>query len=240
MSARPTAPSWPSWRRAVNEPGRGPFVVYSELRDVEIITPPISRREGGSLMTGVRRRIAQGLVATIVLCALAFMVCGSFASPGNVYERACVGLVVAMLGALVAAISLAAGTFLGLRADVKRHLRRPILTDEEFLTRLPAGPAVELERVAQIRELAAHCFRRLGGAHFEPEDRLEEDLHLSDLAPFKVRSFFAALEQGLGLDEGSLRGRFAGREFATFGDVIVTAAGLAEAVRPPTEEIRPT
>jgi hypothetical protein len=168
------------------------------------------------------------------------MVCGSFASPGNVWERACVVLVIAMLAALFSTLALVIFTYLRLRADLRQHLRRPLLSDEEFLALLPGGAGVDPERVAQVRELAARCFRRLGGELFYPDDRLEEDLHLSDLAPFATRSFLGSLRAALEQQAGGRSPGAGDLPLHTFGDLVLAAASLDEdATRPRTEEIRP-
>jgi hypothetical protein len=171
--------------------------------------------------------MAQGLVATIVLCALAFMVCGSFSAAGNVWERVCIGLMITMLASMFGALALAAATYVGLRSEVRRHLRRPLLSDQEFAALLP-GDKVDPEQVGEIRALAARCFRRVGGERFYPGDRLEEDLHLRDLAPFGAEAFRSTLEKLLGLDEDELMDRFTERELTTFGDLVMAAAELVE------------
>src|SRR3954452_8085029 len=109
-------------------------------------------------MTGIRRRIAQGLVATILLCAVGFMVCGSMSSPGNVWERGCIVLVVVMLGAMVGAVGLVAVTYLRLRTDVRDHLGRAPLSDDEFTAMLPDPSAVDPDVLSRVRALAAGYF----------------------------------------------------------------------------------
>jgi hypothetical protein len=182
-------------------------------------------------MTGIRRRMAQGLVATLVICAGTFLVCGVFSSPGSVWEALMIVLFVAMLASLFGALALAAATYVGLRAEVRRHLRRPALSDEEFAALLADGFKVDAEQVGEIRALAARCFRGLGGERFYPGDRLEEDLHLRDLAPFKTAEFWEALTRALGLSEEEVSDRIGGRPMATFGDLVLAAAALVESSR---------
>jgi hypothetical protein len=182
-------------------------------------------------MTGYRKRLAQGLVATMVLSGLAFIVCAFFSQQGNIWERACIALMVLMLGAMVGALMLVAATFVALRVDVAKHLRRPPLSDEEF-ARMLAGPeGVDRELVRQVRELAARCFRRIGGERFYPDDRLEEDLHLTDLAPFGLKDLLAELEDSLELTEGEIRCRMAMGETKTFGELISVTWELASLAR---------
>jgi hypothetical protein len=179
-------------------------------------------------MTGIRRRIAQGLVATILLCAVGFMICGSMSSPGNSWERACNVLVVVMLGSMLGAVGLVAVTYLKLRADLRSHLVCPPLTDAEFIAVLADPAAVDPDVVVRARVLAAGYFRSMGGDRFYPGDRLDEDLHLRDLAPFVGKAFFAELEQALGIEEDGLRARAATGQVRTFGELIAAASALAD------------
>jgi hypothetical protein len=182
-------------------------------------------------MTGIRRRIAQWLVATILLCAVGFMICGSMSSPGNIWEHACVVLVVVMLGSMLGVIGLAAGTYRKLRADVCSHHVRPPLTDADFIALLADPAAVDPGVVVRTRVLAAGYFRSIGGDRFYPGDRLDEDLHLRDLAPFAGKVFFAELERALGIEEDGLRVRAATGQVATFGQLIAAASALADPSR---------
>ena len=179
-------------------------------------------------MTGIRRRIAQGLVATILLCAVGFMICGSMSSPGNIWERACIVLVIVMLGSMLGAVGLVAVTYLKLRSDVRNHLGRPPLSDDEFAAMLPDPSVVDPDVLGRVRALAAGYFRSMGGDRFYPGDRLDEDLHLRDLAPFAIAHFFAELEQSLGIEEDGLRARAATGQVTTFGDLVVAASALAD------------
>lgn len=178
-------------------------------------------------MTGIRKRMAQGLVATTLLCAVAFMVCGSLSARGNAWERVCIVLVFVMLASMFGALALAAATYLKFRGELVRHVGRPPLSDEEFAAMLPDPSGVDPELVGRIRALAAHYFRSLGGDRFYPEDRLDEDLHLLDLAPFACESFCAGLEESLGLENEEIHTRVARRQLTTFGDIILVASSLA-------------
>jgi hypothetical protein len=178
-------------------------------------------------MTGFRKRMAQGLVATILLCAVGFMVCGSVSASGNVWERVCVILMFVMLASMVGAVGLVAATYFKLRVEVAKHVGRPPLSDEEFAAMLPDPSAVDPELVGRVRALAAHYFRSIGGDRFYPDDRLEEDLHLLDVAPFGCESFCAGLEESLGLENDEIRARMATRQVTTFGDVVLVASSLA-------------
>jgi hypothetical protein len=178
-------------------------------------------------MTGFRKRVAQGLVATTLLCAVAFMVCGSMSVSGNDWERACMVLVFVMIGSMFGALALVVATYLKFRGELSRQFERPLLSNEEFAARLPDGSGVDQELVGRIRALAAHYFRSLGGGLFYPEDRLEADLHLLDLAPFACQRFCAGLEESLGLENEEIHTRVAKKELTTFGDVVAVASSLA-------------
>jgi hypothetical protein len=178
-------------------------------------------------MTGIWRRIAQGLVATIVLCAGGFLACGSLSAKGNVWETVCIGLVFVMVGSMFAAILLVIIMYITLRTDVRKYLDRTPLTDEEFAARLPESAAVELEVVSLVRTHCDRYLKSLGSDRFYPSDRLEEDLHLRDLAPFACEAFCAEVEEALGLAEDELRARIASREVTTFGDLVEAASSLA-------------
>jgi hypothetical protein len=178
-------------------------------------------------MTGFRKRMAQGLVATTLLCAVGFMVCGSFSASGTVWERVCIVLVFVMLASMIGALGLVAATYLKFRRELVMYGGRPPLSDEEFTAMLPDPAGVHPELVSRIRALAAHYFRSIGGGRFYPEDRLDEDLHLLDVAPFACESFCAGLEESLGLDNEEIRTRMGKRQLTTFGDIILVASSLA-------------
>jgi hypothetical protein len=182
-------------------------------------------------MTGFRKRLAQALIATVVLCALGFMICGSFSSPGNDWERVCMFLVFVMLASMISAVVLVAATYATLRLEVAKHLRRSPLSDEEFALRMTESKTVDLEFVHEVREMASRRFRRIGGRMFYPDDRLEEDLHLFDLSPFGIEDFSAEMEQWLGLEEDEIRARMGTLEARTFGELIATASALANRVK---------
>jgi hypothetical protein len=212
--------AWPT-AAGVVAPGKGPDVAPWPNLDLE----------SGGVMTRIGRRIAQGLVATILLCAVGFMVCGSMSSPGNAWERACIVLVVVMLSSMLGAVGLVGVTYLKLRADVREHRGRPPVTDEEFAAMLPDPSTLDLDVLGLVRSRAAGYFRSLGGDRFYPGDRLGEDLHLRDLAPFASKAFCAELEETLGIQEDGLLGRIADGQLATFGDLITAASALADRSR---------
>ena len=64
-------------------------------------------------------------------------------------------------------------------------------------------------------------FRRSGGDRFYPGDRLNEDLHLRDLDPFKTEDFCLTLEKAMGLPDGEILGMLAAGQLSTFGDLVL-------------------
>jgi hypothetical protein len=180
-------------------------------------------------MSGLRSRIAQGLVATTVLCALGFLVCGAFAARGNAWETACIALMIVMLGSMAAALGLVVFTYVSLRLAVNRYLCRPPLSDEEFAALLTAASPVDSMFVGRVRALAERHFGSLGGGRFHPGDRIEQDLHLADLAPFACEKFCAAIEQDLGLQADRLAEALASARVRTFGEIVAVAFSLADA-----------
>ena len=105
--------------------------------------------------------MAQGLVATTLLCAVGFIVCGSLSAPGNDWERVCIVLVFVMLASMIGALALVAATYLKFRSELVRHGGRPPLSDVEFTAMLSDPAGVDPELVSRIRALAAHYFRSI-------------------------------------------------------------------------------
>ena len=121
---------------------------------------------------------------------------------------------------MFAADGFAVAYALYLRLSRQRYLKRRPLSDEEFAAQLPDSEHVDLQVVRQVREMAAKRFRRIGGNRFYPNDRLEEDLHVFDSAPWAWEDFEIDLdERFLDYDE-----KIVGEVPAeTFGDVVVVA-----------------
>lgn len=178
-------------------------------------------------MTGFRERLAQRFVATILLCFVGFMVCGYLSARQNVWERVCIVLMIVMLASMFGALGLVVATYVKFRSELIRHARRPPLSDEEFAALLPDAAGVDPELVERIRTLAAHYFHSLGGTRFYPDDRLQEDLHLLDVAPFACESFCAGVEESLGLENEEIHARMGTPLLTTFGDIIRVASSLA-------------
>jgi hypothetical protein len=181
-------------------------------------------------MTDSLRRIAQVLVAISVICAVTLLGCGMLSASDNLFEKLFIGLMLLMLGSMVAAIVLVIVTYISLRIRVGDHVRRRSLCDEEFLARMADSKGVDLQLVALVRSHCDGYLRSLGSDRFYPEDRLKDDLHLRDLAPFACEAFCGELEEALGLAEDELLARVATGEVGTFGDLVLAAAALAARV----------
>jgi len=207
--------------------GEGSWYTESPIDSPRCVPGEPLSLAGHRTMTGFRKSMAQGLVATTLLCAVGFMACGSVSARGNAWERVCIVLVLVMLASMFSALSLVAATYLKFRGELVKHVGRPPLSDEEFAAMLPDPAGVDPELVGRIRALAAHYFRSIGGDRFYPEDRLEEDLHLLDVAPFACESFCAGLEESLELENEEIHTRVAKRQLTTFGDIILIASSLA-------------
>lgn len=100
-------------------------------------------------------------------------------------------------------------------------LRRPRLSDEEFMALLPDPSRIDLASVQQARALAV---KYLHGARYYPADRLEEDLYLFLRVPDGFPTLVSHLAKRLGIEEDKMRGEFRPRGLATFGDLIQTVA----------------
>ena len=183
-------------------------------------------------MTGFRKRLAQGLVAMSLICAIGVMAFGWVSTRGDVWERVCMVFAVGMFGSLIGALGLVVATYLKLRDELKRLASRPPLSDEEFTALLSDPAAADPELVGRVRALAAQVFRSFGGERFYPDDRLEEDLHLRDLAPFATRDFCATLEESLDLEEDEIRGMMATKQVSSFGDLVLFASFLSAQSKP--------
>ena len=183
-------------------------------------------------MTGFRKRLAQGLLATILICAIGVMASGWVSTRGDVWERVCMVLAFVMLGSLLGALGLVVATYFKLKRDLQWLVGRPPISDEEFTALLSDPSAVDLELVSRVRTLAAQVFRSIGGDRFHPGDRLDEDLHLRDLAPFATEAFCTTVEESLSLEENEIRGKIVTRQISTFGDLVLLVSSLTGQAKP--------
>jgi hypothetical protein len=175
-------------------------------------------------MTGGWDATAKALLCATLLCFVGG--CGGLLFLGSYPVGTFVGaaLVMAMMAYLLGALGLAAAFALTGHVRLRRHLNRPVLSDEEFIALLPNPAEIDPEVVRPIRRWAARRFCCLGGARFYPDDRLEEDLHLPDLAPWAVEDLWYELLELTGAGEEELA--TAGAAVKTFGDVVVLASRL--------------
>src|SRR4051794_38988252 len=126
-------------------------------------------------MTGFRKRLAQGLIATILIGAVGVMAAGWVSTRGDAWERVCMVFAFLMAGSLLGVLVLVAATCVKLKRELNRLRGRPPLSDDEFIALLPDPAGADPEQVNQVRALAAREFRRIGGDRFYPGDRLDED-----------------------------------------------------------------
>ncbi len=168
-------------------------------------------------MTGASKTIAKHLCWGAGLCLAGLLLSGVTGCPDFVGIAFALGMVGSMLGAFVFAL----GYAVHLRIERREYLGRVPLSDEEFAAKLPSSEQVRPEVVRRVRELAAKRFRRIGGDRFYPNDRLEDDLHIFDSAPWAFDDFEYDLRQEYGeLDEDEMAGLCPPE---TFGDVILIA-----------------
>jgi len=100
----------------------------------------------------------------------------------------------------------------------RSYLGRLPLSDEEFSALCPSPGGLDPQIVNHVRMLAARRFGSIGGNRFHPDDRLEEDLHLPDAAPWALEDFWIDLAELLGVDEDqAIEQAF---EVVTFGDIV--------------------
>ena len=117
-------------------------------------------------------------------------------------------LMFVMLGSLVGALGLVAATYVTLRSELKRlQAARRSRTRNSPPCFRPVGRGSGDGQPGSRAGRAV--FRRIGGERFYPDDRLDEDLHLRDLAPFATEEFCGTLEESLGLEDNEILGRVA-------------------------------
>jgi hypothetical protein len=182
-------------------------------------------------MTGVRKHLAQGLLATILISAIGVMASGWVSTRGDVWELVCMVFAFFMLASLLASLGLVAATYVKFKIELNRLRGRPPLSDDEFIAMLSDPTSADPEQVSQVRALAARVFRRIGGDRFQPGDRLNEDLHLRDLDPFKTEDFCLTLEKATGLPDGEMLGMLAAGQLSTFGDLVLLVSSRFSQVK---------
>jgi hypothetical protein len=164
-------------------------------------------------MTGGWKYTALTLVLVAVLSGLGLGCAGLLSAPAPVVQSLAMAMCVSLLGA----VGLAVCCYLSLRHQVETHLDRLPLSDEEFAAFLASDVPIDLDVVREVRQIAARLL--LGGDRFYPGDRLEADLHLSDVEPFALEGFWLELDCSFELMEANA----AEIEIVTFGDVVLEA-----------------
>jgi hypothetical protein len=166
-------------------------------------------------MTGGWKYTAITFVLLAVLFAFGVCCAGLLSARGAIG----ISLMFGFLVSLFAAIGLAGCCYVKLRLHVLKYLDHPPLSDEEFAAALPTDVPIDLTVVQKTRQIAARRFRSLSGESFYPGDRLEADLHLSDLAPFAAEDFWFDCAKAFSEPQTDA----AQVEIVTFGDVVLEA-----------------
>jgi len=166
-------------------------------------------------MTGASKSIAKALCWGAGLCLAGLLVSGGADLPDAVGIAFALGMIAFILGGYAFAV----GYAVYLRIDRRRYLRRRPLSDEEFAAQLPDPEQIDPQVLRKVRELVAKRFRRVGGDRFYPGDRLDEDLHLWDSAPFAAEDFEMDLDEQFGCGDKEIAPEK--KCVDTFGELVV-------------------
>ncbi|APW62092.1 hypothetical protein [Paludisphaera borealis] len=183
-------------------------------------------------MSPARSRVAGRLIVAAIVFFLGSCAASFWSHTGNVWDRVTMGLFLGCFAAMSLLFMLVAATAARYRVDLWRLQRRPALSDDAFIELLPCAGEVDEKAlkntVHTTRSLASESLGRFGGNWVRPTDRLEEDLHFSDLEPWIAEDFSYRLAKNLGVDENEIERMLNTRPIATFGDLIQAIAELAE------------
>jgi hypothetical protein len=179
---------------------------------------------------------AQALIATTAVAAIGLVTLPFLPDSSKRMDILVISLALLLSGCSLGAVVLVVVCWVSLRLGLARYLCRRPLSDEEFRAMLGGSQAVDVQVVQDVRNMAARRFWTLGGGSFYPGDRLDEDLHLGDLAFFAAESFEYDLLGYLGLAEEDAPEEWS--RVKTFGDVVllvdrVRRRGAGESVAPP-------
>jgi hypothetical protein len=166
-------------------------------------------------MIGRWKFTAITLVLLAVLSGLGVCCAGLLSAP----DRFVISLVMTFSVSCLGTFGLVVCFYLKLRRGLRIYLNRLPLSDEEFAEFLASEVHIDLDVVQKVRQLAANRFWSLRSECFYPGDRLKEDLHLADVAPYALEDFWDDLEDCFGAVESDT----AQKEIATFGDVVLEA-----------------
>jgi hypothetical protein len=164
---------------------------------------------GGWKYTAVTLVLLAGLSGLGLCCA------GLLSAPDQIL----ISLVICFAVSLWGTFGLVVCCYVRLNHHVRNYLDRSPLTDKDFAASLACGVPIDLTVVQETRQIAARRFGSLAGKCFYPGDRLEADLHLSDLAPWALEDFWLDLEETFGDGQDDT----VPREIVTFGDVVLEA-----------------
>lgn len=166
-------------------------------------------------MTGGWKFTAVTIILSMIGFGIGVGCAGLLSAPDRITRSLIGGLCVSMLGAPTLAVCY----YVKLRRHLETYLDRPSLSDKEFAALFPSDAGVDLDVVHEVREMAGRRFWSIGGDRFYPRDRLEADLHLSDVAPWALEDFWCDLEEYLHAEETDAPEG----TIITFGDVVLVA-----------------
>lgn len=176
-------------------------------------------------MTGAWKSTAKVLLLSTAIFAVSLVCAGLWSVSSKVSETLFVVLGVSCIGSLGATLGLAATYYLVLEIRLRIHLRRPTLSDKEFADLLANGVRVDRDVVREVRQIARRRFWPLKAERFYPNDRLEADLHLSDLlSVMAMDMFWSDLSTYLGYSKRDLLA--VKGQIVTFGDLVRLADRL--------------
>ncbi len=181
-------------------------------------------------MSPARNRLARRLLIVAIACCAGAMLVAFRSRDGNLAERLTIVLFIGFGVSMCLFLMLVAATTARYKVDVMRLRRRPALSADEFIAHWPSPGKLDRDAIRLARTLAARHLKGFGGPSIRPTDRLEEDLHLPDLGPWFADDFSEVLAETLNIDENVVERMFNKRSIATFGDLVLAIAEVAETV----------
>jgi len=175
-------------------------------------------------MTGAWETTAKTVSGAVVSLAIGFLVFGTLG-----WDRLAIASIIGMFVSGAIAFALAVAYVIWLRDSRQDYLRRRPLSDKQFIALLQNPDGIEPWIASRVRQLAARRFRSIGGDRFFPADRLEEDLHLADAAPWELEDFWVDLADYLEIGEQELLAHSEG--VRTFGNIVELAHRLFKSKR---------
>jgi hypothetical protein len=176
-------------------------------------------------MTGAWKSSAKVLLLATAIFAISLVCAGLWSVSHDVPQMLFVVLGVSCIGSLAAILGLALAYYAVISIRVYIHLRRATLSHKEFADLLNSCVKVDIGVVREVRQIARRHFSPLNAERFYPNDRLEDDLHLSDLLPVvAMPMFWRDLSTYLGYSKKDLMA--AKGKIVTFGALVLLASRL--------------